>query len=99
MGKTLARIVIGSNGVVSEVKTITAHPVFKDYVVEALKKWRFTLSEQAHTLQITCIFEFEDYEKCEESGKFPANSETYISAELPTVVHIKRALPCFDINR
>jgi hypothetical protein len=62
-----------------------AHPVFEDYVLGALKQWRFMPSDQEHTIQVTCSFEFMD-DNCEGAP------ETYVSAELPTVVHIKTSL-------
>ncbi len=92
VGTTLTHISVNRAGVVTELRTIRAHPVFESYVVEALKKWRFMSSDKEHTLQITCSFEMDD--KCEGTDKHPITSETYVSAELPTVVHIKTGLQC-----
>ena len=94
IGKTLTRITVNRDGVVTEVKTISAHPVFEDYVLEALKQWRFKPSTQVHTLQVTCSFEFDG--RCEGSDKHPVTAETRVSAELPTVVHIQTALQCVE---
>jgi outer membrane biosynthesis protein TonB len=44
MGKTVTRIVVNRDGVVTEVKAISANPVFESQVVEALKKWRFQIT-------------------------------------------------------
>ncbi len=93
-GVTLTEVFINPEGVVTEAKTIQAHPVFEEYVLEALKQWRFRPSEQARTLQITCRFEL--LPECAESSKRPIASETYVSAELPTVVHIKAGLACIQ---
>src|SRR5277367_289633 len=86
MGKTLTSIGINRDGVVTNAETIHAHPVFQTEVWVALKQWRFKPSRREHTLQVTCIFEFTG---CEDAPAL----ETYVSAELPTVVHIKTALP------
>jgi len=96
MGTTLTRIAVNRDGVVTEVKTISAHPIFQDYVVEALKSWRFKPSEQAHTLEVTFSFEFDN--KCEGTDKHPITSETRISAELPAVVHIRTSLQCKETS-
>jgi len=95
MGRTLTRITINRVGIVTEVKTISAHPVFENYVSEALKQWRFKPSGQDHTFQVTCSFEFTD-DKCEGTNKHPITAETHVTAELPTVVHIKTGLPCVE---
>jgi TonB family protein len=97
MGKTLTHITVNRDGAVTEVKTISAHPVFENYVLEALKQWRFKPSAQEHTLQVTCPFEFMD-DKCEGTYKHPVTSETHVSADLPTVVHIKAGLQCLEIS-
>ena len=95
MGKTLTRITVNRDGAVTEVKTISANAVFEDYVLEALRQWRFKPSDQEHTLQVTCSFEFID-DKCEGTNQHPITSETLVSAELPTVVHIKTGLQCVE---
>jgi TonB family protein len=94
MGKTLTRITVNRDGAVTDVETIRAHPVFEAYVLGALKQWRFKPSDQEHTLQVTCSFEFDD--KCEGTNKHPTTSETQVSAELPTVVHVKTGLQCVE---
>jgi TonB family protein len=97
MGKTVTRIKVGSEGSVTEVKTVSAHPVFENYVLDALKQWRFQPSSGEHILEITCSFEFIENE-CEGTNLHPITSETYVSAELPTVVHIKTSLQCVETN-
>jgi TonB family protein len=93
-GTTLTLLTIDRTGVVTEVKTIRAHPVFEAYVSEALKKWRFEPSGQQLTLQVTCSFEVND--ECEGTDKHPVTSETKVAAELPTVVHIKTGFQCVE---
>lgn len=95
MGKTITQIKVSPEGSVTEVKTVSANVVFENYVLEALKKWRFQPLEREHILEVTCSFEFIQNE-CEGTNKQPITSETYVSAELPTVVHIKTGLPCWE---
>ena len=95
MGKTITRVRVSPEGSVSEVKTVSANAVFEKYVLEALKQWRFQPSETEHLLEVTCSFEFIQNE-CEGSNDHPVTSETYVSAELPTVVHIKTGLQCIE---
>jgi TonB family protein len=96
MGRTLTRITINRDGAVTDAKTISAHPVFEKYVLEALRQWRFKASDEEHTLQVTCLFEFID-DKCG-TDIHPITPETRVSAELPTVVHIKTDSPCVVIR-
>ena len=97
MGKTLTRITVNRDGAVTEVKTILAHRVFEDYVLEALKQWRFRPSDQEHTLQITCLFEFD--EKCEGTDKHPITPETHVAADLPNVFHVRTGLQCIEADQ
>jgi TonB family protein len=96
MGTTLTRIAVNRDGVVTEVKTIRAHPVFESYVVEALRKWRFKPSDREQTLELTCSFDLDD--KCEGTNMHPITPETHVSAELPTVVHIRTSFPCWEVD-
>jgi TonB family protein len=95
MATSVTRIVVNREGVVTEVKTISGHPIFESDVVEALKGWRFKRSDREHALQVTCIFELTDYERCNGTDTPSlATLETHVSAELPSVVHIKTDTPC-----
>jgi|SRR5579859_4677352 len=100
MGQTRTRVTVNRDGAVTEVKTVVAHPVFEHYVLDALKQWRFKSSDQEHTFQVICSFEFTE-EACQANDKHPITSETYVSADLPAVVHIKtdlRICPMVDFN-
>jgi TonB family protein len=97
MGKTLTRISVSPQGAVTAAKTVSANPVFEGYVLDALKQWRFKPSHQQHTLEVTCSFEFIE-NKCEGTDLHPVTPETYVSAELPTVVHIKTGLQCVETS-
>lgn len=97
MGKTVTRLKVSPEGLVTEVKTVSANAVFENYVLEALKQWRFQPSEREHILEVTCSFEFIQNE-CEGTNLHPIISETYVTAELPSVVHIKTGLQCFETN-
>jgi len=76
-------------------KTLTAHRVFEHHVLEALKQWRFKTSDRDHVLEVICLFEF-DIGKCEGTDLHPATSETYVWADLPSVVHIRTGLQCIE---
>ena len=76
MGKTRTVVTVNRDGAVTEVKTIVAHPVFEDYVLGALKQWRFKPSDQEHTFQVSCSFEFTD-DECG-ADKRPITSETHV---------------------
>jgi len=93
-GTASAQITIGPDGSVTGAKTIDSHAVFENYVLDALRQWRFRTSDRAHSLEIAFRFEFDD--KCEGTDKHPILSETRVSAELPTVVHIKTGLQCME---
>jgi TonB family protein len=95
MGKTLTRLTVNPAGLVTEAKTITAHRVFEDHVLEALKQWQFKPSDRVYVLEVTCLFEI-DNGKCEGTDLHPVTSETHVSAELPTVVHIRTGLQCIE---
>jgi len=93
MGKTTTRITVNRDGVVTEVMTVVAHRVFEAEVLKALKQWRFRPSDHEHTFQVTCVFDL-DYSECNGPNPRAATSETHVSAELPTTVHIQTDFPC-----
>jgi TonB family protein len=95
MGRTITRLSVNRDGSVNDVKTISAHPVFESYALDALKQWRFRPSNHEETIEITCLFEL-DQTKCEGSDLHPITSETQVSAELPTVVHIRTGVQCIE---
>jgi TonB family protein len=97
MGKTLTQITIDREGIVIGVKTISAHPVFENYVLGALRQWRFRPSDRELTLQVTCSFELID-DECEGTDKHPVTSETQVVVELPATLHIRTGLPCQDVS-
>ena len=90
MGKTITRITVDRDGVVTYAQTISAHRIFESYVLAALKQWRFRPSEQEHTFQVKCSFALDD--ECE--GTSGITSETRVSAKLPAFVQIKTGWQC-----
>ena len=80
-GRAITAITIGTDGKVVDVKTLSAHPVFASYALPALKQWKFKPAQKEKTVEVTFSFEFVDVNAGSEG-------ETYISAELPKVVHI-----------
>lgn len=92
-GTTVTRITVAPDGTVTAATTVSAHPVFEKYVVDALKQWRFKASSQEHTFEVTCRFEFYD-----EDCKKALTPETLVSAELPTLVRVKTGLQCIETS-
>lgn len=96
-GTAIAEIGIGQNGQLLDVKMVSAHPVFAGYVLAALKQWRFKPLTKETTLRITTKFEFLD--GCSDgTDKHPIISETHVSADLPTFVHVTTGLPCIETS-
>jgi TonB family protein len=94
IGRTVTRLSVDRDGSVMEVKTISANPLFEGYVLDALKQWRFKPSDREYTLEVTCLFELD--QDCEGTNLHPVTSETHVSAELPSVVHVKTGLQCIE---
>ena len=94
-GKTITRVSVGRDGSVKELNTVLAHPIFKQYVLDALSQWQFKPAVHEYALEITCLFEL-DQAKCEGTDLHPITSETHVSAELPSVVHIRTGLQCIE---
>ncbi len=97
-GTAIDEIMIGQNGQVLDVKTASAHPVFADYVISALKQWRFKPLTKESTLRVTTKFEFLDKDCSEGTDQYPIISETHVSADLPTFVHVTTGLPCVETS-
>ncbi|MGO9128266.1 MAG: TonB family protein [Bryobacteraceae bacterium] len=93
-GRTSTQLTVNREGLVTEAKTILAHPVFKSCVLQALRQWRFMPSNREHTFQVTCVFELAA--GCEGTPQHPVTPETHVSAELPTVVHIMTGFQCME---
>jgi len=97
MGTTVTDITVSAEGRVSDVKTLSAHPVFANYVSSALRQWQFRASHAEYHLKVTVQFDLLD--DCSEgTDKHPITSETYVSAELPTIVHVKTAARCLETS-
>jgi TonB family protein len=97
MGTTRTAIKVSPEGIVTDVKTITANAVFASYVLEAIKQWRFKPFAAERTLEVTCSFELVS-DTCEGTDKHPITSETFVSAELPYLVHIRTGLQCVETS-
>lgn len=93
MGTTVTRVTVRTDGAVGAATTVRSHPIFENYVLEALKQWKFKPSSHEHTLEITCSFEFYD-EDCDK----PLTPETSVSAELPTMIRIRSGLQCVQAS-
>lgn len=98
MAKTRTRVTVNRAGIVTEVKTIVAYPLFEQYVLDALQRWRFQASDREHTFEVICLFELD--QECDAAHWRPITPETYVSADLPTRVYIRSEISCPapDIN-
>jgi TonB family protein len=96
MGTTVSELSVALDGSVSGVRTIRAHKVFESSVASALRQWRFKPINEAYKLQVTVSFEFAEDSECTNKGAL--TPETSVSADLPSIVHIKTGLPCVIVQ-
>src|SRR3954464_8858371 len=60
MGTTVTDITVDAEGRVSDAKIISAHPVFANYVLSALRQWKFRASHAEYHLKVTVQFDLLD---------------------------------------
>jgi TonB family protein len=97
MGTTVTAITVTPEGRVADAKTVSGVPLLASYALSALRQWQFRPSQTAHDLNVRVEFELLD--DCSEgTDKHPITPETYVSAELPTVVHVKTAVQCVETS-
>ena len=97
MGATETDMTVNADGRVSDARIISAHPVFANYVLSALKQWQFKASDTAYRLKVTVQFDLVD--DCSDgTDKHPLTSETFVSAELPRIVHVRTAARCMETS-
>ena len=97
MGTTVTDITVSADGQVSDAKVASAHPAFANYVLSALRQWKFRPSQAEAHLKITVRFELLD--DCSDgTDKHPLTSETYVSADLPTMVYVRTAARCMETS-
>jgi TonB family protein len=60
MGTTVTDITVSAEGRVSDAKIISAHPVFANYVLSALRQWQFRASRAEYHLKVTVQFDLVD---------------------------------------
>jgi TonB family protein len=89
-GRTVSRITVAKDGSVLKAETISGHPVFAAYAINALKGWRFKPNSEVWTFEVTIRFEFID--DCDK----PA--ETKVSADLPYHVLVQTSSTCIEIS-
>lgn len=96
-GTTVTHIKIGKDGRVIEAKTVSAHPLFAKYVLDALKQWRFAPSDEEHEFDVTCRFEFYDpkADECFAPDGKPKTPETIVSAALPKEILVRTTGKCW----
>jgi TonB family protein len=97
MGTTVTAIAVTSEGRVADAKTVSGIPLLANHALSALRQWQFQPSRAAHNLNVRVEFELLD--DCSEgTDKHPITPETYVSAELPPVVHVKTAVQCVETS-
>jgi len=92
----VADIAVGAEGRVTDVKIVSAHPVFANYVLSALRQWQFRATKDEYHLEVKVEFELSDGGFCDSTNTHPLTSETYVSAELPRTVRVKTASLCIE---
>lgn len=95
-GNTITELSVNQKGVVTEAKRILGHAIFEQYVLAALRQWRFKPSGQEYTFQVTCLFELTT-DECEGTAERPA-TETHVSAELPALVRVTTSRRCIQAD-
>src|SRR5207248_10278427 len=100
MGTTVTHIRVGKDGRVIDAKTVSAHPIFANYVLDALKKWRFAPSQEEHEFDVTCRFEFysPQSDECFKPGGKQTTHETIVSATLPTEILVRTTETCWTVT-
>ena len=96
MGTAVADIAVGAEGRVTDVKIVSAHPVFANYVLSALRQWQFRASKDEYHVEVKVEFELTDDDCSDGTTTHPLTSETYVSAELPRTVRVKTAALCIE---
>jgi TonB family protein len=96
MGTTVSELRVALDGSVSGVRTLRAHPVFESQVKDALKQWRFKPTNEEYKVEVTISFELDENSECTNKGTI--TPETYVSADLPTLVHVRTGVPCLVIE-
>ena len=96
-GTTVTDVKVSADGRVSDATIISAHPLFANYVLTALRQWRFRASHTEYHLKVRVQFDLLD--DCSEgTDKHPVTSETYVSAELPGIVYVRTAARCIETS-
>ena len=97
MGTTVTDIKVNAEGKVSDAAIISAHPLFANYVLSALRQWLFRPSHTEYHLKVTVQFDLLD--DCSGgTDQHPVTSETYVSAELPRIVYVRTSGRCTEVS-
>ena len=97
-GTAIADITVDAEGRVTNARMVSAHPVFANQVLTALKQWRLRASKSDYHLMVQVEFELTDRNCSDGTTTHPLPSETYVSAELPRTVHVKTAALCIEAS-
>lgn len=98
MGTVVADITVGAEGRVTDAKIVSAHPVFANYVLSALRQWQFRASKDEYHVEVKVEFELTSDDCSDGTTTHPLTSETFVSAELPRTVRVKTAALCIETS-
>jgi TonB family protein len=91
-GRVVTQAIIKADGTVKSVKFVSAHPMFRKSVEDALEHWNFEVSAAT---DVTITIEFKLDTDCPLSGSEEAHKRYYpstrVSADLPSKVEVESA--------
>jgi TonB family protein len=83
-GETTSEVQVRTDGTVDSVNVTMAHPVFREYVQDALKQWKFEATGKTFAQTVTVRFWLDG---CDDKT-FPVG-ETRVQADLPQLVEVR----------
>lgn len=84
-GKVTASIQINGDGRVAATTITVAHPVFHQYVENALSQWKFEPVGEPATLDVVADFKFDECHNVKSAAEL---RETKVTADLPNHLEI-----------
>ncbi len=98
-GTAEADVAINADGAVDSVKIVSAHPMFREPLETALKRWTFSTAA-ATSLRVTTRFQLDP--DCPLTGSGEPGKRYYIqtnvTADLPSNVGVRTCLPIITID-
>jgi len=91
-GETTIELQVRADGSVESAKVTMAHPVFRDYVADALRQWEFEPTGKTFVQKVTVRFSLVDgCDNIRTSDPAPYR-ETRVKAHLPQLVEVGTCL-------